>query len=102
MEQLGHWCAERGRHIVCADLVAQFGFDQEDRPAAGTGCAACAHEGHWCPAKGMCGEMPLCVACGTGEICGQAKSVEKMRSGLPEFELEQGYAIPECRTIEIA
>lgn len=102
LPQLGHWCAEVGRAIVCADLVAALGFDLDDRPAAGTGCAACAKDGHWCPAKGMCGEMPLCMACGTGEICDQAKSVEKMRSGIPDFEGEEGHSAAMCRTIAIA
>jgi hypothetical protein len=50
----------------------------------------------------MSGGTALCLACGTGEICDQAKSVEKMRSGGDDFELEWGYAIPECRTIAIA
>lgn len=50
----------------------------------------------------MSGGTALCLACGTGEICDQAKSVEKMRSGGEDFELEHGYAVPECRTIAIA
>lgn len=100
--RLGEYCAVRGAAIGCADLVARDGFDLTDRPSAGVGCAACARAGHWCPAKGMSSGTALCLACGTGEICDQAKSVEKMRSGGDDFELERGYAIAECRTIAIA
>ncbi|HEY2013840.1 MAG TPA: hypothetical protein VGH38_10090, partial [Bryobacteraceae bacterium] len=97
--RLGEYCAVRGAAISCADLVARDGFDLTDRPSAGVGCAACARAGHWCPAKGMSGGTALCLACGTGEICDQVKSVEKMRAGFGEFEES---APPECRRIEIS
>jgi hypothetical protein len=84
--------------------VLVFGFDEGDRPAAGTACAGCRLLGHWCPAKGMCGETALCLSCGRGEVCGQALSVEKMRSGFGAemFEAEVGSGSGECRTIAIA
>jgi len=100
--QLGHWCAARGYTIDCLVLVTRHGFDAGDRPPAGTGCAECKRLGHWCPAKGYSGEVALCLACGRGEACGQALSVEKMRSGFvaEEFEAEKGH-IAEGRTLEI-
>jgi hypothetical protein len=77
-------------------------FDISDRPAAGTECFDCRKLGHFCPAKGMRGEYALCVACGNGESCDQAKSIEKMHAGLGGFEeFEAENAPAECRTIEI-
>lgn len=99
--RLGSYCAIRGHAITCLELVGRDGFDSADRPVAGTECVGCRHLGHYCPAKGMCGELPLCLACGTGEICDQARSVERMRTGGEDFELEHGYSAGECRTIEI-
>jgi hypothetical protein len=102
--QLWRWRAELGVVVDCEVLVLVFGFDEGDRPAAGTACAGCRLLGHWCPAKGMCGETALCLSCGRGEVCGQALSVEKMRSGLGAemFEAEVGCGSGECRTIAIA
>jgi hypothetical protein len=101
--RLGHYCASRALTITCAELVAADGFDATDRPVAGTACVGCRHLGHYCPAKGMCGEQPLCLACGTGETCDQVLSIERMHAGLGEYdEFEAERAPAECRTIAIA
>lgn len=97
--RLGHYCAARGITITCATIIASDGFDELDRPRAGAECVACRRLGHYCPAKGMCGDQPLCLACGRGEICDQAKSIEKMRQRMDEFEES---APPPCRQIAIA
>lgn len=97
--RLGHYCAARGLRITCVEIVTAHGFDATDRPRAGMECVGCRHNGHFCPAKGMCGDQALCVACGTGVICDQVRSIEKMRSPLDMLE-----EIPaaRCRTIEIS
>jgi hypothetical protein len=97
--QLGRYCAELGSEIRCADVVARFGFDDADRPQAGTPCVPCYLLGHWCPAKGYAGVVELCLACGRGELCEQAVAVETMRAGMDD--LETVYPAPACRVIPI-
>lgn len=77
-------------------------YDATDRPTPGTECVQCREVGHFCPAKGYAGELPLCEACGTGQKCMQVVSVEKFRSGQRFDEFEAETLPSECRTIAIA
>ena len=105
---LGHWNAELGHVVTFADLLAATPFYEEDRPPAGTECHQCRMFGHWCPAKGYCGEYALCLACGAGVACEQLAAVDRMQQShmeISEAELfvPDGFsATSEGRTIEIA
>ena len=89
------------RDLRHEEMRRAFGFDGSDRPAAGTGCAWCRERGHFCPAKGWCGDDPLCAACGEGLACSQDEAVAKLHGSPAEFEMEDGYAPPVCRTIAL-
>lgn len=87
---LGHWNAELGHVATFADLLAVTPFDADDRPPAGTECAQCRQLDHYCPAKGYCGEYPLCLACGGGVACEQLAAIERMHR--PSFDDEEMFA----------
>jgi hypothetical protein len=87
-------------------------FDVEDGPTAGSKCYLCGLKGgatpaHYCPAKGVlrkgrCEEYAVCLACGMGEMCGQALAVMRCCNGVGEFgemeadahNIDPGHSVP--------
>lgn len=71
--------------------------DWTDVPAPGTECGRCRAAGHFCPAKGYLGEMPICRACGEGKPCDQALAVKKAHTPLDGYNMPMAVAAKDER-----
>lgn len=63
-------------------------YDRTDKPSAGSACAWCKTNGHFCPARGFCGAFAVCESCGIGEPCSHDQAVERRMAGPEDFEAE--------------